>query len=120
MKNFGFTGTEPFSKTTRVKPAVISRLCSNRSVPALLNPDFCTACFLGGARSIQLSYEDLYKIDDFGSIFELTADMSFPAGRWFAITLGGMCSILLNSRNIFYYIPDYNLTGCHPAYREAR
>ena len=43
---------------------------------------------LGGARSIQLSYEDLYKIDDFGSFFELTADMSFPAGRWFAITLG--------------------------------
>ena len=60
MKNFGFTGTEPFSKTTRVKPAVISRLCSNRSVPALLNPDFCTACFLGGGRSILLSYADNY------------------------------------------------------------
>ena len=58
MKNFGFTGTEPFSKTTRVKPAVISRLCSNRSVPALLNPDFCTACFLGGGRSILLSYRN--------------------------------------------------------------
>ena len=100
MKNFGFTGTEPFSKTTRVKPAVISRLCSNRSVPALLNPDFCTACFLGGARSIQLSYEDLYKIDDFGSIFELTADMSFPPGGWSAITLGGGRSIQLSYADI--------------------
>ena len=65
MKKFGFTGTEPFSKTTRVKPAVIFRLCSNRSVPALLNPDFCTACFLGGGRSIQLSYADLYEIGGF-------------------------------------------------------
>ena len=59
MKNFGFTGTEPFSKTTRVKPAVIFRLCSNRSVPALLIPDFCTACFLGGGRSILLSYRNV-------------------------------------------------------------
>ena len=55
--------------------------------------------FLGGARSIQLSYEDLYKIDDFGSIFELTADMSFPLGGWSAITLGGGRSILLSYRN---------------------
>ena len=51
---------------------------------------------LGGGRSIQLSYEDLYKIDDFGSFFELTADMSFPPGGWSAITLGGGRSILLS------------------------
>ena len=57
MKKFGFTGTEPFSKTTRVKPAVIFRLCSNRSVPALLIPDFCTACFLGGPCYIRLTME---------------------------------------------------------------
>ena len=59
MKISGFTGTEPFCKTTRVKPAVIFRLCSNRSVPALLNLAFCTACFLGGGRSILLSYSDM-------------------------------------------------------------
>ena len=59
MKIIGFTGTEPFLKTTRVKPDVIFRLCLNRSVPALLIPDFCTACFLGGGRSIQLSYSDM-------------------------------------------------------------
>ena len=53
MKISGFTGTEPFCKTTRVKPAVIFRLCSNRSVPALLNPDFCTACFLGAGLSLK-------------------------------------------------------------------
>ena len=58
MKISGFTGTEPFCKTTRVKPAVIFRLCSNRSVPALLNLAFCIACFLGGGRSILLSYVD--------------------------------------------------------------
>ena len=52
--------------------------------------------FLGGGRSIQLSYADLYKIDDFGSIFELTADMSFPPGGWSAITLGGGRSIQLS------------------------
>lgn len=63
MKIIGFTGTEPFLKTTRVKPDVIFRLCLNRSVPALLIPDFCTACFLGGGRSVLLSYMDLYEID---------------------------------------------------------
>ena len=42
-----------------MKPAVIFRLCSNRSVPALLIPDFCTACFLGGECSILLSYVDM-------------------------------------------------------------
>ena len=56
--------------------------------------------FLGGGRSIQLSYADLYKIDDFGSIFELTADMSFPPGGWSAITLGGERSILLSYRDM--------------------
>jgi hypothetical protein len=43
----------------------------------------------------------LYKIDDFGSFFELTADMSFPPGGWSAITLGGGRSILLSYRNKF-------------------
>ena len=63
MKISGFTGTEPFSKTTRVKPAVIFRLCSNRSVPALLNPDFCTACFLGGGRqAVHQDASDMYLI----------------------------------------------------------
>ena len=68
MKNSGFTGTEPFSKTTRVKPAVIFRLCSNRSVPALLILAFCIACFLGGGRSILLSYRNIL---DFSRIFKV-------------------------------------------------
>ena len=67
MKIFSFTGTEPFSKTTRVKPAVIFRLCSNRSVPALLNLAFCIACFLGGGRSILLSYVDVFDPDLIGA-----------------------------------------------------
>jgi hypothetical protein len=45
----------------------------------------------------------LYKIDDFGSIFELTADMSFPPGGWSAITLGGGRSIQLSYGNIFNF-----------------
>ncbi|MBQ6359883.1 MAG: hypothetical protein IJJ25_01870, partial [Lachnospiraceae bacterium] len=74
-----------------------------------------------GARSIQLSYEDLYKIDDFGSFFELTADMSFPPGGWSAITLGGGRSILLSYvdnpsqasrlRRLSYYTSKKNATA---------
>ena len=63
--------------------------------------------FLGGARSIQLSYEDLYKIVNFGSFFELIADMSFPPGGWSAITLGGGRSILLSYRNIYDFFPYF-------------
>ncbi|MBR3367842.1 MAG: hypothetical protein IKG66_08670, partial [Lachnospiraceae bacterium] len=48
-------------------------------------------------------YEDLYKIDDFGSFFELTADMSFPPGGWSAITLGGGRSILLSYVDLFNF-----------------
>jgi hypothetical protein len=43
----------------------------------------------------------LYKIDHFGSFFELTADMSFPAGRWSAITIGSGRSILLSCMNMY-------------------
>jgi hypothetical protein len=50
----------------------------------------------------------LYKIDHFSSFFELTADMSFPAGRWSAITLGSGRSILLSYMNM-YEIADFQV-----------
>ena len=47
MKISGFNGTEPFCKTTRMKPYAIIRLNSNRSVPALLNLASKRPLFLG-------------------------------------------------------------------------
>ena len=62
MKIFGFKWVPAFCKTTRVKPDAIFRLNSNRSVPALLNLASKRPPFLGGGRSIQLSYADMYVI----------------------------------------------------------